>query len=66
MQTLYNGLETVYENHAGCERSYFYTKERIPLTLPKKDCHNNILYLPDLIIYDRITNYVVLIEGKML
>lgn len=30
------GLEEVYQNHAGCERGYFYNKNHSPITLPKK------------------------------
>lgn len=61
---IYNGLETVYENHAGCERGYFIDKNKKLLTIPKKDSYNNNLYIPDLILYDRCSNLIILIEGK--
>ena len=54
----------IYENHAGCERGYFWTKDRKPITLPKKDSHGNNLYIPDLILYNEKENLILLIEGK--
>lgn len=66
VQTMYHGMYCVYENHAGCERGYFRTKTGKLITLPKKD-HNGInLYLPDVVLYDDATNYILLVEGKML
>ena len=62
----YNGMECVYENHAGCERGYFWTKSRNPVTLPKKDTHGINLYLPDVVLYDSKSNYIILVEGKKL
>lgn len=62
-----NGLEEVYQNHAGCERGYFYTKEKKPITLPKKDSSGvENLYIPDLILYEKKSNTVLLIEAKKL
>lgn len=66
MQTLYHGMYCVYENHAGCERGYFRDKRGRLITLPKKDRHGINLYIPDVVLYDKLTNCVVLIEGKML
>lgn len=63
---MYHGLYGVYENHAGCERGYFRTKSGQLVTLPKKDSHGINLYLPDVVLYDAATNYVVLVEGKKL
>lgn len=63
---LYNGMHEVYENHAGCERGYFRTKTGQPITLPKRDRYGKILYLPDLVLYDEPTNYIILVEGKKL
>ena len=61
------GLEEVYQNHAGCERGYFYTKKREDITLPKKDAGGiENLYIPDLILYEKNTNTVLLIEAKKL
>lgn len=63
---LYSGLYGVYENHAGCERGYFRDKQGTLFTLPKKDRNNKILYIPDLILYDKSNNIIILIEGKKL
>lgn len=62
-----NGLEEVYQNHAGCERGYFYTKDKEAITLPKKDSGGvENLYIPDLILYEKESNTVLLIEAKKL
>ena len=66
VQTMYHGMYCVYENHAGCERGYFRTKQGRLVTLPKKDKHGINLYLPDVVLYDDATNYILLVEGKML
>lgn len=62
----YNGMHGVYQNHAGCERGYFKTKDNRLVTLPKKDTHGENLYLPDLVLYDETSNYIILVEGKKL
>lgn len=59
----YLGTHTVYENHAGCERGYFYKKDMGKLTLPKTIGGKN-LCLPDLVLYDRKSNCVLIVEGK--
>lgn len=56
--------EAIYENHAGCERGYFYTSNGQALTLPKKDKHGVNLYLPDLILKNDVNKEILLIEGK--
>lgn len=61
-----NGMSAVYHNHAGCERGYFVDFNNQLVALPKKDSHGINLYLPDLVLYDHITNTVILIEGKQL
>lgn len=66
VQTMYHGMYCVYENHAGCERGYFRTKTGKLITLPKKDHKGINLYLPDVVLYDDATNYILLVEGKML
>lgn len=63
---LYNGFNTVYENHAGCERGYFRPKGGQLVTLPKKDKHGENLYLPDVVLYDPKSDIVILVEGKQL
>lgn len=66
VQTMYHGMYCVYENHAGCERGYFRNKQGTLITLPKKDRNGVNLYLPDVVLYDEATNYILLVEGKML
>lgn len=66
VQTMYHGMYCVYENHAGCERGYFRTKTGRLVALPKKDCNGNNLYLPDVVLYDEVTKFILLVEGKML
>lgn len=66
VQAMYHNIYCVYENHAGCERGYFRDKLGHLITLPKKDENNVNLYLPDVVLYDHSTNYVLLVEGKML
>lgn len=61
-----NGLIEVYQNHAGCERGYFYTRDREMVTLPKKDLSGNNLLLPDVVMFDIDDNTVILVEGKQL
>ncbi len=61
-----NGLLEIYQNHAGCERGYFFAKTREQITLPKKDTHGNNLLLPDLVMYDVGENCAILIEGKQM
>lgn len=63
----YVGLKEVYQNHAGCERGYFKTKDNKLLTLPKycgDDEHN--LLIPDVIMRDDDNKVVYLMEGKKL
>lgn len=58
----YIGSKLIYENHAGCERGYFYTPNS-PITLPKK-INNAIFFIPDLVL--KIENKILIIEGKKL
>ncbi len=61
-----HGMNCVYENHAGCERGYFWTKDKKEITLPKKDKNGNNLLLPDVVLYDSKTSQILLVEGKKL
>lgn len=61
-----NGLLEVYQNHAGCERGYFFSKARDQITLPKKDTHGKNLLLPDVVMFDIDENMAILVEGKQL
>lgn len=60
----YYGIKGIYQNHAGCERGYFKTKNNDLIALPKKDFNGENLYLPDLILHDPKTNFIILVEGK--
>lgn len=60
----YHGLREIYQNHAGCERGYFKTKSNQLITLPKKDRNGINLYIPDLVLHDAESNYIILVEGK--
>jgi len=62
----YYGLREVYQNHAGCERGYFITSNKLLLSLPKKDTRGINLYIPDLVLYNHVYNEILLIEGKKL
>lgn len=61
-----NGMRTIYQNHAGCERGYFITKDGRQVTIPKKDKNNNKLYIPDLVLHSPKYNEIILVEGKQL
>lgn len=62
----YYGMRGIYQNHAGCERGYFKTKNNSLITLPKKDEKGSNLYIPDLILHDEKTKVIILVEGKKL
>ena len=63
---------SIFENHAGCEKSYFVPKEGEPIPLAKyKDRtkykagdKNQIIHIPDLILLDFARCEVINIEGK--
>lgn len=63
---------SIFENHAGCEKSYFVTKEgeQIPLAKYKdKEKYkagdkSEIINIPDLILIDFGRNEVINVEGK--
>ena len=59
-----NGMKAIYQNHAGCERGYFITKNNELVALPKKDKNNINLYIPDLVLYSSEYREILLIEGK--
>ena len=62
----YAGINGIYENHAGCERSYFREPDGCLTTLHKKDSGGvNNLLLPDVVLKNDATKEIYLIEGKM-
>lgn len=62
----YAGIHGIYENHAGCERSYFREADGSFTTLHKKDAggKDNLL-LPDVVLRNDATKEIYLVEGKM-
>ncbi len=61
-----NGLLEIYQNHAGCERGYFFSKNREQITLPKRASTGEKLSIPDVVMFDIDENTAILIEGKQL
>lgn len=63
---------SIYENHAGCERGYFLTKEGKPIAVEKyldRDRYKNgdktqIIHLPDLVLVDIDRAKIINVEGK--
>ena len=63
---------SIYENHAGCERGYFYTSTGEPIVVGKyidKEKYKSgnksqIIHIPDLVIADFERLTIVNIEGK--
>lgn len=53
----------IYENHGGCERGYFYTKNKVT-TIPKRTDNNIEIAIPDLILKNNKEKQILLIEGK--
>lgn len=62
----YAGIHGIYENHAGCERSYFREANGSFTTLHKKDeSGKNNLLLPDVILRNDEAKEIYVVEGKM-
>jgi len=63
---------SIFENHAGCEKGYFFTKEGKPISLRKysdreaykKGDKNKIISIPDLILIDFGRSEIINVEGK--
>lgn len=63
---------SIFENHAGCEKGYFVTKNGEHLALEKyadRDAYkagdkNQIIFIPDLVLLDIAENEIITIEGK--
>jgi len=64
--------EAIFENHAGCEKGYFITKDGTPIPLEKyadrdaykKGDKSKIINIPDLILIDFGRCEIINIEGK--
>lgn len=59
-------MNGIYENHAGCERGYFRTKQGQLIALPKKDRYGDNLLLPDVVLCDDTSRQIYNVEGKLL
>jgi len=63
---------SIYENHAGCERGYFYNAAGDPITVSKRRVDSNgkmppespMINLPDLVLLDPIESEILNIEGE--
>ena len=63
---------SIFENHAGCEKGYFITKQGKPIPLKKysdrvaykKGDKSKAISIPDLILIDFGRNQIINIEGK--
>lgn len=53
----------IYENHGGCERGYFYSKDKA-ITIPKRTRNDIEIAIPDLILRNDVEKQILLIEGK--
>jgi len=70
----YTNSEIIYANHGGAERGYFVHKNKELLAIPKYQQGKKkfykagdkkmIIFLPDVIVYDKKRNEVIDIEGK--
>ena len=62
--------QAIYENHAGCERGYFYPPKGEPIAIEKKvndpgsTFHGDKIAIPDLVVRDISHGILVNIEGK--
>ena len=60
-------ISIIYENHAGCERGYFFDKNNTPIVIHKyieNDKSKGIIHIPDLIICNHKTKEIYNYEGK--
>jgi len=60
-------MSIIYENHAGCERGYFFDKDNSPIVIHKyieNDKSRGIIHIPDLIICNHKTKEIYNYEGK--
>lgn len=63
---------SLFENHAGCEKGYFITKNGVPIPLEKYQDRSKyklgdtsqIVHIPDLILIDFERSEIINIEGK--
>ena len=60
----YLNFKSIYENHAGSERGYFYTSNRTEIVVNKKYNGENI-NLPDYVFSDEETKTIFICEGEM-
>jgi len=61
----YSGIHGIYENHAGCERSYYRKSDGSLVALHKRDDLDENIRLPDLVLRNDQAKEIYLIEGKL-
>ncbi len=68
----FTNTTSIFENHAGCEKGYFISKDGKPIALPKYQDRikykagdkNQIIHIPDLVLIDFENSQIINIEGK--
>jgi hypothetical protein len=73
VESFTNGF-SIFENHAGCEKGYFFGSDKKPYAIQKyinkekykAGDHSQIVHIPDLILVDSDREKVINIEGKKL
>lgn len=63
-ENLNENVKSIYENHAGCERGYFYLENGQGKSVDKKDQNGINLFIPDLVLKNNDTKEILVIEGK--
>lgn len=71
VESFTNGF-SIFENHAGCEKGYFFGSDKKPYAIQKyinkekykAGDHSQIVHIPDLILVDSDRDKVINIEGK--
>ena len=53
-----NNTTSIFENHGGCERGYFYKSDKTAIQIPKNS-------IPDLILKNDKNKEIIIIEGKI-
>lgn len=61
---LNNEVYCIYENHAGCERGYFYDENNNPITIPKQNKNEEQIHIPDVILRNDLKKEILILEAK--
>ncbi|MDR0911496.1 MAG: hypothetical protein LBM96_02715 [Methanobrevibacter sp.] len=57
-------IKSIYDNHAGGERGYFTLKDESEETINKRNRQGNVIAIPDLVLINKKTKEMLVIEGK--